>query len=80
MKAVLKSPALESWESLEAPADVCTPEVAAFALSHRRLCSQEPFQGPLFTLRPPQRPLEALVFETAMGFDACLDWNGLGAL
>lgn len=60
MKAVLKSPALESWESLEAPADVCTPEVAAFALSHCRLCSQEPFQGPLFTLRPPQRPLEAL--------------------
>lgn len=49
VKAVLKSPSIESWESLEAPADVCTPEVAAFALSHSLLCSQEPFQGLLFT-------------------------------
>ena len=49
VKALLKSPSIESWESLEAPADVCTPEVTAFALARSRLCSEEPFQGVLFT-------------------------------
>lgn len=49
VKALPKSPSVESGESLEAPADVCTPEVAAFALARSRLCSEEPFQGVIFT-------------------------------
>lgn len=49
VKASPKSPSVESGESLEAPADVCTPEVAAFALARSRLCSEEPFQGVIFT-------------------------------
>lgn len=66
VKASLNSPSIESWESLEAPADVRTPGVAAFALRRSRLCSREPFQGVLFTgqagssLSPPQHAIEVV--------------------
>lgn len=42
-EASLKWPSAEPWEPREAPADVGTPEVAAFALACGRLCGREPF-------------------------------------
>lgn len=35
---------MEPWGSLEAPADVWGPEVAAFALAHSLALQQEPLQ------------------------------------